>query len=78
MKLTDRGRLASGDDNVVTTPGHRLGGPAGKLSRLLTEGGHPSRLAAALVLLSLTRNPSPEAIQHKKVEATCDSAPSFW
>jgi hypothetical protein len=55
MNLTDRGRLASGDDNVVTAPGHRAAARSRISAALLTESGHPSRLAA-LVRLALTRN----------------------
>ena len=73
MNLTDGGRPASGDDNVVTAPGHRPAARSRISAALLTESG-PSRPAAALVRLALTRNP-PEAIPHKKVEATCDSGP---
>jgi hypothetical protein len=47
-------------DDRVTEGARRAGLPAGRddLGALLTESGHPSRLAAALVRLSLTRNPS--------------------
>ena len=57
MNLTDRGRPASGDDNVVTAPGHRPAARSRIPAALLTESGHPSRLAA-LVRLALTRKPS--------------------
>jgi hypothetical protein len=57
MKLTDGGPLTSGDDNVVTGPGHRLGGPVENLSRPADGERHPSRLAAVLVRLALARNP---------------------
>jgi hypothetical protein len=58
MKLTDRSRLASGYDNVVTAPVHRRAARSRISAALLTESGHPSRLAAALVRLALTGNPS--------------------
>jgi hypothetical protein len=45
MQLTDRSRPAPGGEDAPVA--------------LLTESGHPSRLAAALVRLSLTRNPAP-------------------
>ena len=47
MNLTDRGRPASGDDNVVTAPGHRPAARSRISAALLTESGRPSRLAAA-------------------------------
>ncbi len=48
-------------DDRVTEGARRAGLPAGRddLAALLAASGHPSRLAAALVRLSLTRNPSP-------------------
>jgi len=48
-------------DDRVTEGARRAGLPAGRddLAALLTESGHPSKLAAALVRLSLTRNPAP-------------------
>lgn len=48
-------------DDRMTEGARRAGLPAGRddVAALLTESGHPSRLAAALVRLSRTRNPSP-------------------
>ena len=48
-------------DDRMTEGARRAGLPDGRddLAALLTASGHPSRLAAALVRLSLTRNPSP-------------------
>jgi endonuclease III len=47
-------------DQRMAEGARRAGLPDGRddLARLLTESGHPARLAAALVRLSLTRNPS--------------------
>jgi hypothetical protein len=57
MKRTDGDPLTSGDDNVVTGPGHRPGGPVENLSRPAGGERNPSRLAAALVRLALTCHP---------------------
>jgi hypothetical protein len=69
MKLTDRGRLAAGDDNVVTTFRHLSGRPAAPyVDQRMTEGarraGPPVR-RDDLVRLSLTRNPAPCTIRQE-------------
>jgi hypothetical protein len=48
-------------DERMAEGARRAGLPASRaeLGRLLAESGHPARLAAALVRISLTRNPSP-------------------
>ena len=54
-------------DDRMAEGARRAGLPAGRddLAALLTESGRPARLAAALVRLSLTRNPTPGTTQQE-------------